>query len=159
MMAASSALPAGAQRDAKKVTIAQLEQVLAADRSKNIPDSSVAEQIARFELTERATPVIHIAGTNGKGSVAALLDACFTAAGWRTGLYTSPHLVKLGERVQVARQPLTEAEIVAYARELGPVAAAVSQGSPDDHPSFFEFMTAMGIYREKKIIIIIGSMG
>ena len=92
---------------------------------------------------ERATPVIHIAGTNGKGSVAALLEACFAAAGWHTGLYTSPHLVKLGERVQVARQRLSEAEIVAYAGELGPVAEAVSRGSPDDHPSFFEFMTAM----------------
>ena len=92
---------------------------------------------------ERATPVIHIAGTNGKGSVAAMLESVFAAAGWRTGLYTSPHLVKLGERVQVAREILTEAEIVAYARELQPVAEAVSRGSPDDHPSFFEFMTAM----------------
>ncbi|HEY9247769.1 MAG TPA: folylpolyglutamate synthase/dihydrofolate synthase family protein [Rariglobus sp.] len=92
---------------------------------------------------ERATPVIHLAGTNGKGSVAAMLEAVFSAAGWRTGLYTSPHLVKLGERVQVARTLLSEAEIVAYADELLPVAEAVSRGSPDDHPSFFEFMTAM----------------
>lgn len=92
---------------------------------------------------ERATPVIHIAGTNGKGSVAAMLEAIFAAAGWRTGLYTSPHLVKLGERVQVSREILSEAEIVAYARELAPLAESVSRGSPDDHPSFFEFMTAM----------------
>ena len=99
--------------------------------------------VAGIGHPERATPVIHIAGTNGKGSVAAMLESVFAAAGWRTGLYTSPHLVKLGERVQVARELLTEAEIVAYARELQPVAEAVSQGSPDDHPSFFEFMTAM----------------
>lgn len=92
---------------------------------------------------ERAVPVIHLAGTNGKGSTAALLDAIFHAAGWRTGLYTSPHLVKLGERVQIDRRTLTEAEIVAYVRELKPLAEQVSQGSPDDHPSFFEFMTAM----------------
>jgi dihydrofolate synthase/folylpolyglutamate synthase len=51
--------------------------------------------------------------------------------------------VKLGERVQVAREILSEEEIVAYTRELLPVAEAVSRGSPDDHPSFFEFMTAM----------------
>ncbi len=99
--------------------------------------------VAGIGHPERATPVIHIAGTNGKGSVAAMLEAIFSTAGWRTGLYTSPHLVKLGERVQVARQILTEDEIVAYTRELRPIAEAVSQGSPDDHPSFFEFMTAM----------------
>ena len=92
---------------------------------------------------ERAVPVIHIAGTNGKGSVGAMLDAILHEAGWRTGLYTSPHLVKLGERVQVDRQPLTEAEITAYTRELRPIAARIGTGSDDDHPSFFEFMTAM----------------
>jgi dihydrofolate synthase/folylpolyglutamate synthase len=106
--------------------------------------------VAGLGHPERATPVIHIAGTNGKGSVAALLEACFAAAGWRTGLYTSPHLVKLGERVQVARLPLSEAEIVAFARELGPIAEAVSRGSPDDHPSFFEFMTAMAFLQFKR---------
>ena len=99
--------------------------------------------VAGIGHPERATPLIHIAGTNGKGSVAAMLEAIFAAAGWRTGLYTSPHLVKLGERVQVGREILSEAEIVAYTAELLPVAEAVSRGSPDDHPSFFEFMTAM----------------
>jgi dihydrofolate synthase/folylpolyglutamate synthase len=92
---------------------------------------------------ERQVPVVHLAGTNGKGSTSALLDAIFHAAGWRTGLYTSPHLVKLGERVQVDRRILSEAEIVAYVRELRPVAEALARGGPDDHPSFFEFMTAM----------------
>ncbi len=92
---------------------------------------------------EQAVPLVHIAGTNGKGSVAAMLDAILHAAGWRTGLYTSPHLVKLGERVQVDRKILTEAEITAYTRELRPVAERVSAHQPDDHPSFFEFMTAM----------------
>jgi len=92
---------------------------------------------------ERSTPCIHITGTNGKGSTAAMLESIFRAVGWRTGLYTSPHLVRLGERVQVDRQPLTEAEIVAYTNELRPIAEAVSRFQPEDHPSFFEFMTAM----------------
>ena len=92
---------------------------------------------------ERRCPVVHVAGTNGKGSVAAMLDAILHTAGWRTGLYTSPHLVKLGERVQVNRQLLGEAEIIAYTNELRPVAEQPALFGADDHPSFFEFMTAM----------------
>jgi dihydrofolate synthase/folylpolyglutamate synthase len=93
---------------------------------------------------ERAAPCIHVAGTNGKGSVSAMLDAIFRKAGWRTGLYTSPHLVRLGERVQVDRKMLTEREIIAWTEALRPVAAGVAEaGGEDDHASFFEFMTAM----------------
>src|SRR5436190_535501 len=92
---------------------------------------------------ERAIPCVHVAGTNGKGSVSAMLDAILHAAGWKTGLYTSPHLVKLGERVQVERRILGEQEIVDYVRELRPIAERVSANEPDDHASFFEFMTAM----------------
>lgn len=94
---------------------------------------------------EKAVPCVHIAGTNGKGSVSAMLDAILHAAGWRTGLYTSPHLVKLGERVQVDRRILSEEEIMAYTAELRPLAAQIGAGAggADDHPSFFEFMTAM----------------
>lgn len=99
---------------------------------------------------ERAVPCVHVAGTNGKGSVSAMLDAILHEAGWRTGLYTSPHLVKLGERVQVARRKLSEEEITAYAKELRPVAERISADSPDDHPSFFEFMTAMAFLQFAK---------
>ncbi len=107
---------------------------------------------------ERATPVIHIAGTNGKGSTAAMLESIFSEAGWRTGLYTSPHLVRLGERVQVERRLLSESEITAYTNELRVLAEAVSRETPDDHPSFFEFMTAMAFLqfaREKCDIAIV----
>ena len=56
---------------------------------------------------ERKVPCVHVAGTNGKGSVSAMLEAILRASGQRTGLYTSPHLVRLGERVQVNRGMLT----------------------------------------------------
>ena len=92
---------------------------------------------------ERSYPVIHVAGTNGKGSVSAMLESILRAAGRRTGLYTSPHLVRLGERVQVDRRLLTEAEIVAYTRELRPVAEQAAVFAADEHATFFEFMTAM----------------
>jgi dihydrofolate synthase/folylpolyglutamate synthase len=93
---------------------------------------------------ELKVPCIHVAGTNGKGSVSAMLESILRAAGRRTGLYTSPHLVRLGERVQVNRAILTEEEIAAYVRELQPVADRVAaEGDAADRPSFFEFMTAM----------------
>ena len=110
---------------------------------------------------ERTTPVIHLAGTNGKGSTAAMLDAIFREAGWRTGLYTSPHLVLLGERVQVNRERLGEAEILDYTNLLRPIAEAVSRENPDDHPSFFEFMTAMAFmqFARKKCDVSIIEVG
>ncbi|HRP06269.1 MAG TPA: Mur ligase family protein, partial [Opitutaceae bacterium] len=92
---------------------------------------------------EQAVPVIHITGTNGKGSTAAMLEAIFRSAGWKVGLYTSPHLVRLGERVQVNRRMLSEEEIISFTNELKPIADELAHGSPDDHASFFEFMTAM----------------
>lgn len=93
---------------------------------------------------ERATPCLHVAGTNGKGSVSAMLEAIVRAAGWRTGLYTSPHLVRLGERIQVNRQAMTPELIAGYTREIRPVAEALASAhEPEAHPSYFEFMTAM----------------
>lgn len=101
--------------------------------------------VERLGHPERTFPIIHVAGTNGKGSTSAMLEAIFRGVGYRTGLYTSPHLVRLGERVQVDRRPLTEAEIVGYVRELEPIAQVIGADNPDDHPSFFEFMTAMAL--------------
>ncbi len=93
---------------------------------------------------ERAVPCVHVAGTNGKGSVCAMLESILRAAGRRTGLYTSPHLVRLGERIQVNRALLSEEEITAYVAELQPLADRIGEeGGIDDRPSFFEFMTAM----------------
>src|SRR5438270_5663563 len=97
----------------------------------------LAEEIGH---PERNLSCVHVAGTNGKGSVSAMIDAILHAAGWRTGLYTSPHLVKLGERVQVERRMLTEEEIVNYVGELRPIAERLAAANSDDHASFFEFM-------------------
>ncbi len=94
---------------------------------------------------ERGLPVIHVAGTNGKGSVSAMIDAILRVAGWRSGLYTSPHLVNLGERVQVDRHILRLDELVAYTRELRILADRIAAANPADRPSFFEYMTAMAL--------------
>lgn len=103
--------------------------------------------LAPLDHPERRLPCIHVAGTNGKGSVAAMLEVILRAAGWRTGLYTSPHLVKLGERVQVNRQVLEDAELFAAVTELRPFVAALERAhGVDAGPSYFEFMTALALW-------------
>jgi dihydrofolate synthase/folylpolyglutamate synthase len=81
---------------------------------------------------------IHIAGTNGKGSVAAMLHAMYQAAGYRVGLYTSPHLLSFTERIRVGADIIAEEDVVALAREIW--AAATVRGI---ELTFFEFATVM----------------
>jgi dihydrofolate synthase/folylpolyglutamate synthase len=112
-------------------------------RGRNFGVDRMRKLAAALGHPERLTPAIHIAGTNGKGSVAAMVESILRAAGWRTGLFTSPHLVHLGERVQVSRERLGEAEIIDYVRELRPIADQLAEANPEDRPSFFEYLTAM----------------
>lgn len=92
---------------------------------------------------EHKLRTIHVAGSNGKGSVCALLESIYRAAGYRTGLYTSPHLLHLGERVQINRQPLREAALIEQVARIRPIAEAIARRDPEMEPSFFELMTAM----------------
>lgn len=110
---------------------------------------------------EHQFPVIHVAGSNGKGSTCSMLEAIYRANGYDTGLYSSPHLVRQGERVQVNRTLLDEADIVSYTRTLKPIAERLGNKHEDDHPSFFEFMTAMAFLRfaEAKVDIAILETG
>lgn len=91
---------------------------------------------------QRNLRFIHVAGTNGKGSTCAFLDSIYRAAGLRVGLFTSPHLVHFGERIQVNRKPLSERSIIALLERLQPV---LQTFAPDDHPTFFEVVTAMAL--------------
>ncbi len=96
---------------------------------------------------ERRFASIHVAGTNGKGSVCALVESALRAGGYRTGLYTSPHLVHLGERIQIGRQPMAEAEISGLAERLRELAGGLPGEGDGEYPSFFEFMTLMAFVR------------
>jgi dihydrofolate synthase/folylpolyglutamate synthase len=85
---------------------------------------------------------IHVAGTNGKGSTCAMLESIYRAAGLRVGLFTSPHLLSFGERIQVNRKPLEEAAVV----RLVEAARGWLRGFPTDHsPTFFEVVTVMAL--------------
>src|SRR5262249_28028615 len=67
---------------------------------------------------EARWPALHVAGTNGKGSTAAMLESVLRAAGWRTGLYTSPHLVDFTERIRVGGRTVPRRVVVALVDEL-----------------------------------------
>ncbi|NBD38995.1 MAG: bifunctional folylpolyglutamate synthase/dihydrofolate synthase [Verrucomicrobia bacterium] len=103
--------------------------------------------VERLGHPERKYPVIHVAGTNGKGSTCAMLESIFRAAGYKTGLFTSPHLIYQGERIQVNRRLLDRASIIRYCEKLRPVAEAMEAEEAGYHPTFFEFMTGMAFLR------------
>jgi len=87
---------------------------------------------------------VHIAGTKGKGSVAAMIESTCRAAGLKTGLFTSPHLVSWRERIRIGGVCISEEEVAALAEEVRPAVEQVeSEGLRG--PSFFEALTAMGM--------------
>jgi dihydrofolate synthase/folylpolyglutamate synthase len=93
---------------------------------------------------ERRFQSVLIAGTNGKGSTAASLASMINMAGYRTGLYTSPHLVRVNERIQVNGEQISDAEFALIYERVNTVAQdLVARGSLPWHPSFFEMLTAM----------------
>ena len=93
---------------------------------------------------QTAYRTIHVAGTNGKGSVASMLTATLQAAGYTVGLYTSPHLIHFNERIRINGRPVTDPEIVDAYRAI----RRVQEG--DREPTFFEFTTAMALHLFKK---------
>lgn len=90
-----------------------------------------------------SVPLVHIAGTKGKGSTAAMVAAVLTASGLRTGLYTSPHLHRLEERFRVDGQPCSAAQLVASVDRLRPVVDQLE--ATCGTPSFFELTTALAM--------------
>lgn len=94
---------------------------------------------------QAAFPSAHVAGTNGKGSVAAMLHAITRASGLSAGLYTSPHLVRPEERIRVDDAEIAADAFRALVARLGDAARrALEAGALPRHPSFFEMMTAAG---------------
>jgi dihydrofolate synthase/folylpolyglutamate synthase len=100
--------------------------------------------------------VIHVAGTNGKGSVCAMIDSICRAQGYRTGLFISPHLVTFRERIRVNGEMISE---TAVADGLTMIRALIADWEP--HPTFFEVTTALALkhFRDAKIDVAILETG
>jgi dihydrofolate synthase/folylpolyglutamate synthase len=105
---------------------------------------------------------IHVAGTNGKGSTCAMIEAALRASGIRTGLYTSPHLLEPTERVRINGEPVSMEE---FARVFDQVHAEaerlIEEGAFDVHPSYFETVTAMAfvLFCEKQVDRVVLEVG
>ena len=103
---------------------------------------------------QQACRIVHVAGTNGKGSTCAMIESGLRAAGYHTGLFTSPHLVEPTERIQIAGKPVAAEQFAAAFDEVHACAETLlRQERIDLHPTYFESVTAMALvlYRERGV--------
>ena len=110
----------------------------------------------------RAAPCVHIAGTNGKGSTAAMLESILRASGLRTGLYTSPHLERINERIRIGGEDISDADFAAaWAKVHGQIESLMAVGKLTAHPTFFECVTAMAFvaFAERKVEVAVYEVG
>jgi len=123
------------------------------------PRSPINYDLRRMdELLERLgnphlkAHTVHIAGTKGKGSTAAMLASVLTASGYRTGLYTSPHLIDIRERMRVDGRLITKAELVRLVNRLKSEVEAVNTRASFGRLTTFEVLTAIGFmfFAEKR---------
>ncbi len=118
--------------------------------------------LAALENPERRFPAVLIAGTNGKGSTAATLASILRASGLRTGLYTSPHLIRINERIQINGEQVSD-DTFALLHDLVERTAErlVEDGELPWHPSFFEMLTAIAFeyFATSKVEIAVLEVG
>jgi dihydrofolate synthase/folylpolyglutamate synthase len=102
----------------------------------------------------RKFPSVHVAGTNGKGSTSSMIAAIMTAAGYRVGLYTSPHLVRFNERIRINGKMISDKDLARYTRELRPEIERINA-------TFFEATTAIAFkyFADKEVDIAIIETG
>ena len=112
--------------------------------------------LARLGNPQDELKFVHIAGTNGKGSTAAMLASILARAGYRTGLYTSPYILRFNERMQVNGEQISDDDLCALAELIRPLAESLPE-----HPSEFELITAMGFeyFRRQRCDIVVCEVG
>lgn len=130
---------------ASHTSLAEVEREIAARRPEHAIDPTldrIADLARLLGDPQRACPVIHITGTNGKTSAARMIDALLRARGLRTGLFTSPHLTSMRERISLDGQPIGARRFVDLYEEIAPYVAMVDGRHPVPM-SFFEMLTGM----------------
>src|SRR6516225_5037738 len=128
-------------------TVAQLYALgheLASTPSHKFDLAYVQEMLAAMDRPERRFPSVVIAGTNGKGSTGATLSSILRAAGYKTALYSSPHLVRINERIRVNGEAISDVEFSEIYERVERIAQQLlHSGKLPWHPSFFEMLTVM----------------
>lgn len=118
--------------------------------------------LAALDHPEKSNPAVQIAGTNGKGSTAVVLDSICGAAGLKTGLYTSPHLVSITERIRVGGEEISKEEFASVASVVRDTAEGlVATQQIAAVPTFFEQVTAIALteFKKKKVQLAILETG
>ena len=100
----------------------------------------ISELLVRLGDPQKELRYVHVAGTNGKGSISAMLASVLKKAGLKTGLFTSPYLRSFNERMQINGRMIEDREVASLVEEIKPVADAM-----DEHPTEFEMMTAAAL--------------
>ena len=109
--------------------------------------ANIRAVLERLGHPEQRFPSVHIAGTNGKGSVAAMTASILRTAGYRTGLYSSPHLVRINERIVVNGGAVSDEEFAAaFDAITEPIEALLAENVLPNYPSYFECLTAMALW-------------
>lgn len=126
----------------------------------------VRSLLAKLGEPHRGLPVIHVAGTKGKGSTAAMAGAILTAAGYKTGVFTSPHLHRVEERIALDGRPIASEEFVALVAKVAPAVEAVDREGAltarhEDGPTYFDVVTAMALlyFAERKVDVAVLEVG
>ena len=112
--------------------------------TKKHPLNHTREFLKRLGNPAEDRKIIHVAGTNGKGSVCTYIKTILMAEGKKTGFFTSPHLVSVNERIQISGEPVDDGTFYRAFREVYDTAAEM-EAEGLGHPSYFEFLFGMGM--------------
>lgn len=119
--------------------------------TKKLDLSRMHKLLAAMQDPHRGLRVVHLAGTKGKGTTAALLASCLTHAGCDTGLFTSPHLVSPCERIRINGQPISQQAFYLLLGRFRSYVERLQERQDKDTPTYFEILTAMGFEHFKRV--------
>lgn len=124
------------------------------------PPEHTRELLSRLGNPQEGIKIIHVAGTNGKGSVCAYLNAMLLAGGKKTGLFTSPHLVRINERFQINGEDVSDEQFLDAFLKVEKVAKEY-EAEGEGHPSYFETLFLMGmlIFKEAGVEYLVMETG
>jgi dihydrofolate synthase/folylpolyglutamate synthase len=146
-------------------TLMALGRELASPQQARVQKFGLANTAALAEALgnpQQKIPCVHVAGTNGKGSTAAMLESIIRSAGLRTGLYTSPHLERINERIRINGEDISDKDFAAaWTRVHASIESLLASGKLAAHPTYFECITALAFsaFAESRVVFAVYEVG